>query len=479
MHEQSTTRHWNTAWVIGMVMLVAYGGVRVYSAIQTLPEIRMATDSPVFLDMALRPVLSKAFLAGQRPFTVPLMYKLVGASPMAVGILQAGLSMLAWTLLAVQVARSMHGFWVKVAGFGLVLTFSLSSGVMGWDTVIMSESISLSLMVLLVAGWLWLLEAWHWSKVVLLVVITFFWAFSRETNAYVVLMIAAILSGAALVQPSCRRYLWIAVFFVTFFVANQVSSNVGRRWEFPFLNVLAQRILPSPIVKAYFRLAGMPVTPQLEDMADQWASSHGGAFYNDPNLAEFRQWFRSRGRLTYLQWFLCRPCPFLVEPIVEMGEMFGSSGYGYFSVRFTRSLPESIEGVVYPREATPFLWWLAAIAAGAVIGAKAWRSSPLWAVPLTLILLMYPHAFLVWHGDAMEVGRHAVQAGIQFHLGLWLLGLLALDYHLTSSGLSGCDRIRDVDRTQGPGGGDEGRPGAGLSLNGSLGSPMKENGHEE
>ena len=65
MHEQSTTRHWYTAWVIGMVMLVAYGGVRVYSAIQTLPEIRMATDSPVFLDMALRPVLSKGFLAGQ------------------------------------------------------------------------------------------------------------------------------------------------------------------------------------------------------------------------------------------------------------------------------------------------------------------------------------------------------------------------------------------------------------------------------
>jgi hypothetical protein len=71
-----------------------------------------------------------------------------------------------------------------------------------------------------------------------------------------------------------------------------------------------------------------------------------------------------------------------------------------------------------------------------VIGAGAWRSSPLWAVPLTMILLVYPHAFLVWHGDAMELGRHAVQAGIQFHLGLWLLGLLALDYYLTSSGRS-------------------------------------------
>jgi hypothetical protein len=243
------------------------------------------------------------------------------------------------------------------------------------------------------------------------------------------LMIALVLLGAALVQPSCRRYLWIAALFVAFFMANQVSSELGRRWEFPYLNVFAQRILPDDTATRYFSGSGMPASPQLEAMAYRWASSDRNAFYNDPNLGEFRHWLRSRGRLTYLQWLLADPGWSFSEPIMELDDLFGPSCAGYFSPAFAWPLPSAIEVVVgYPREGTPVLWWLAGIAAGVAMGVKSWRLSPLWAVALTLVLLVYPHACLVWHGDAMEVTRHALQAKIEFQLGLWLLGLLALDH---------------------------------------------------
>jgi hypothetical protein len=62
-----------------------------------------------------------------------------------------------------------------------------------WDVAMLSDSISLSLMALFIASWLWLLEDWRWLKVALMLAVAFLWTFSRDTNAWVVLMLAALL----------------------------------------------------------------------------------------------------------------------------------------------------------------------------------------------------------------------------------------------------------------------------------------------
>jgi hypothetical protein len=415
--------------VICGVLLLVSAGLRIWSVAHTLPDVRLLSDSHVFLDMVSQPILSKAFLAGQRPFVVPLMYKLVGGGVVAICVLQSVISALAWSVLAVQVARSLRRPWVKVTGLGLVLAIGLTMPVMGWDTVVMSESISLSLMVLLVAGAIWLAQGWHWAKMPVVTPIALLWAFSRETNAYVLLMIAVVLFQAALVRPSFRRYLWTAAIFAVFFAANQVSSGMARRWEFSLLNVLGQRILPNTFATAFFRASGMPMTPRLASMAHRWASSDDNAFFNDPDLSEFRQWLRSRGRFTYLQWLVSRPGRSFSEPMADMNEMFGPTCIASFSPAFSGALPQLLEGVIsYPREGTIVLWWLAGIAIGVIFGAGIWRSNPFWVIPVAMILLAYPHACLVWHADAMEIARHALQAKVQFQIGLWLLGLLALDH---------------------------------------------------
>jgi hypothetical protein len=58
--------------ICGVLLLVSIG-LRTWSVAHTLPDVRMQSDSHVFLDVASQPVLSTAFLAGQRPFVVPLM----------------------------------------------------------------------------------------------------------------------------------------------------------------------------------------------------------------------------------------------------------------------------------------------------------------------------------------------------------------------------------------------------------------------
>jgi hypothetical protein len=74
------------------------------------------------------------------------------------------------------------------------------------------------------------------------------------------------------------------------------------------------------------------------------------------------------------------------------------------------------------------LWvWAAAIVLGLIVGLRTWRYNIAFLAPLGLILLVYPHAALIWHGDPNEIGRHALQVGVYFRLGLWVLLLFAAD----------------------------------------------------
>ena len=64
------------------------------------------------------------------------------------------------------------------------------------------------------------------------------------------------------------------------------------------------------------------------------------------------------------------------------------------------------------------LWLLATLALLTTwfyIRANPWKSGSFWLV-FSSLLLFFPHFYLVWHGDAAEVGRHAIQASVQLRL---------------------------------------------------------------
>jgi multisubunit Na+/H+ antiporter MnhF subunit len=64
--------------------------------------------------------------------------------------------------------------WVKLLAFLLIEMLSLSTSVILWDGFILSDSISISLMVLFIACGLWLAETSHWQKAVVAIIVGFF-----------------------------------------------------------------------------------------------------------------------------------------------------------------------------------------------------------------------------------------------------------------------------------------------------------------
>ncbi len=82
----------------------------------------------------------------------------------------------------------------------------------------------------------------------------------------------------------------------------------------------------------------------------------------------------------------------------------------------------------YTEKATWPLWlwvWASGLMFGFAFVVAVRIGEPRWFIPLILIMLAYPHAAIVWHGDPNDIG--ALQAGVHFRLGLWMLLLFAAD----------------------------------------------------
>ena len=187
-------------------------------------------------------------------------------------------------------------------------------------------------MALFIAGWLWLMNGWRWQKVFLLAAVALLWTFSRDTNAWVVLMVALfllLLLGLRLIDG---KYLVLSIAFIAMFLLSNLSADLGDRWIFPFQNVLGRRILPNTQAVDFFVNCGMPVSPALMQLAGGYANSLDRAFYDDPALEDYRQWVHRAGKPCYVKWLLSNPLESIKRPIAEFNSLISMQNIQSFLV---------------------------------------------------------------------------------------------------------------------------------------------------
>ena len=312
--------------------------------------------------------------------------------------------------------------------------------------------------------------------------------FARDSNPWTILMIAALLTLVGFTWRAQRRYLILAAIFVMFFIAYSVSLNEGERWVRATMNVVGQKVLPDPDMRAYFAEHGMPITPALMERSGKTYWDDNSAFKNDPELQEFRDWLYEDGQSTYIQFLLSRPLWTATEPFQYQNreqlsnifpEAFAPAGFSHIlrsseqnitSAQEINSVP--VAQIVYPKKlvffTVPFDSWIYGITAGRLLGwgilaltlvitllialRKLWvgrvrtiltvagtalkQRNATWVIPIALIVLAYPHVIVVFHGDPNGLNRHAVQAVVQWVVGFWMLLLFAIDI-ITSAHRSG------------------------------------------
>ena len=409
-------------------LFIVYAIVRLTSNLPALSKPRELADTVSYLRISNESILNDKFWGDGRPFVFPLLLKISNQDVELASLLQLGFSILAWGFLAITISASMRTWWLQLFSFGMILSLSIVRHLASWDYVIMTESLSISWFVLFLAAGIWLMQAWRGYKVLVLIIIGFFLAFTRDTNAYLLLMLAGMLILSILFRWMHVRALIPVIFLLIIFYLSNFSSDHGGRWIFPLNNSIGQRVLTNPQALDYFEACGMPVTPELLAQTGEFANGNDRAFYTDPALEEYRIWLKEHGKSCYMKWLVSDPARSVGDTFAQFQELMTFSELDkYFARRYDPVIPYYIEPAIYPVKYILPLWAVLTLAALAAIWKRAWTKNILWGIYVLLCLPILPHLFIVWQGDAMAPERHALSVGLQLALSLWLFIFLIVE----------------------------------------------------
>ena len=390
-------------------------------------------DARWYFWVASYPLFSAEIWAGERAPLALIFFKALALNPSWIAFGQAIASMMAWCFLGVVVVAHTRSLLTGIVGMSAVLGYSLTDNILVWHGLILSESLNLSLMVALIGSWVLYLSKQTRLRTVLVLVVGVAFVFVRDTNAYMAALIGVLLIirealRCFLQHNSCRRSLvLVAVSYCVIFLLSVESHNAGKRWVFPFYNVISQRILTSHVRTQFFESRGMPINAALRSRAGKWAPSDNRFYFASPQLEEFRAWAQLKGRQTYIYFLLSHPAYLVAQPMRNFRSRLTLNMRYMAAGDFTSLLPgRAWNALLNPATVTPLLLLTGMIFAVLVFTPKT-RCHPLFVASSAVGSFGIPYLFVAWHGDAMEVARHCFSAILQMEIAVGLAVIVLVD----------------------------------------------------
>lgn len=414
---------------------------------------RIYNDTPSYIRIAEEPLNSMSFWAGERSFSLPLLYKLMKInqnnfrlreSMIRVGDVQTWLSIVSWTILGLALASQMRRRWLGPLAFLLVLSFSLSLEIGLWDRLMLSESISLSMFALMVASWLFLLvlpPRWLRSVVgvlyiILACVITILYSFARDNNIYFLAASAGVFALILIFKkappPTRKLFLAYTIFLVILFVGQNLSFELGNRWQFHVFDNIALRMTLDPTSFTYYKAAGLPVNDKLLAAPYMNTNDFHYLFFEDPDMQPLRDWVVAKGQSTWLKYMLTHPEYSILRPLRDANRMINGGSLEYRYSRYPyQPLPPwlvALDAAIFPRHLLELVVILGLVVAGGwlfMTGRE--QGQPAWLVVFLLVLTIIPLVFIYWNGNPIEIERHANQLSVQYRLAGWMALMFLVD----------------------------------------------------
>jgi len=392
-------------------------------------------DSIQYRRLGSEPLLSHRIWAGSRPPVTPLLWKVAGNGTTFV-LLQTLASVAAWTTLAVVVARRIDRWWGRLLAGGVVLAFASTRPVTQWDRSILSESLSLTLLVLLFA------VAIVWAarptipRGIGVVAVALVFAATRDTQIWVIAVLAVVFGayaawrGLRIDASSARPALVVAAGLVAVVVVTGASSFASHRDVRNVQNALAVRVFPYPSRIAWFGEHGMPQAARLTRLARATTATSGAApvvaiDLADPDFRPLSRWLRTDAARTYVEWLVLHPGTVLKDPLVRPERTYNNAeGHLSFYAADDRTDAPLLTTLLFPPWGWVVLGASVAVAGGTFLALARRRH---WMVIAVLGALGLVHMLVSWHGDGMEATRHASVGNVQVRLGVLLLLVLLLD----------------------------------------------------
>ncbi len=362
-------------------------------------------------------------------------------------IFQMVFSILAWCVLAWVVFFRIKTPGINLSAAALILIFAFSPQVADWDSILSSESLTFSLLALVLAFTILLIHRIAGGKFTAnfstgallaawLVAITL-WVFARDANVYLIPVTVGLLALAGFVTYKKKGALSLlgvaALYLIGIFILQQRTMNISMRWEKPFIANLIGNVLSYPARVDYFIQKGMPYSPELKD------AIKAGVRHDDyTQFPDFMQWMKNGGYSAYTQFLISNPFWATLQVYNDLDGLFGSNIQPYFPNGPT-SRPGwlvNIGNLFHPLSTTviPVIILLSAVILASAWrdrepGEMAWASFFIWLLLVEFLLLM-----VGYHGDFYSKDRHVLVPILQMRLSFWMAILIAAEFIFSTKG---------------------------------------------
>jgi len=427
-HFETIRKH---LWIVLFGISLVYLIMQIRAGIK-IPQAAELGDTTSYLEGAGMQLSDPAFFSERRPWGILLVFKLLGGSLASIGFAQLAFSTLVWLSLAWILVGSFGSSAGKLLGFVFILGISLSPTVQVWNHAGLSESFSISTMIAILTLFIGLLQRWRWSFFLALIFFFVLWMSIREVNLYLGLLTAIALFGFGLIRKSYKSFLILSICITAMFVMDShLSSLYGLpRWALPLAEVITKRILPVPEYREYFSNQGMPVSPELMALSGRWANSDNYAILNDPRLRPFSKWLFREGKTVYANFLIAHPIYTLTFPLMNLDEMLAVD-FSQLIPGYEAALPPFVNEFLFQMRWFWAYLWMSVLLLALILWAQRKEKVRVYWVILLFFAFSIPYLYLAWHGDALNLARHASIANIQFHLGFWLLLVFFLDKQIS------------------------------------------------
>jgi hypothetical protein len=421
-----------------VVLLAGFVGGRL--AVWFREPVFLTPDSPSYRGgrgLTLVDVLS---LSGNAPrlWGTPLFYAIFPNDD-ARAFAQWTVSTVAWCLLAVVLCAQLRWRTTRVVAATAVLVLGLLPEVTNWDFAIMSESLSISLGVAVMALLIWFLRSGRWPVLVALTITAFWWTFIRpEMRLMVGFLILALASYAVLYKARrsgvvmAAAVLIIAVGWVTAITPAMDRAYAARSWnglsltEATFVYRLRHQIMPNPEIMAVYQSElGMPACPAAQRIAKgrAWQTSpFFRAYLSCPDLVA---WGKQNAGSSGYRFVLADPSLYARQTLRVLPESLSGEVN-----RGSAVLPEAVERAVFPRQRivldTLAGGYLSALMVAVLAGAFR-RRKVLVYTSLSAVVACVAALLTVLMYAAGDYARFGIQEAVFSRIAIVLMVVAAID----------------------------------------------------
>lgn len=344
-----------------------------------------------------------------RPFTVPLIYKMIGGDVSLIVIWQKIIHFLSATLLCISVSLFIKRQFLKYLLAVFICIVFCWWNILGWAQLILSESLSFSF------TWIWVSSLLFWIKfntrltfsIHILSVLVFL--FTRDSWSYVLILfyvlgiITAYLFSKNLLKPMLVLLLTCCLAFII----QQKAIERGERQKMPVINNLVVRIIKDSSYLHYFVSEGMPMGEELrrEYHAIDFTIDENRTLiyelYTSKKYEPLFDWVVKNGKNTYLKFMLMHPSyPLMLnEPSAKMKSFFVRNLYQY--TRGPIGISQYVDSVF------PVFSYLALFIFVVLLALINIKLKNLIYILFTVLYIAFiANALIIYNADSLETDRH-------------------------------------------------------------------------